>query len=245
VTWKDYQEQAATFFRGLGLAATTDERITGVRGIHDVDVAVRSETAGIKQLWIVECKKWKTRVKKLHVAALAEIIHDIGADRGILLSESGFQAGAIRMAQSSNITLSSISDLEENSEAERVQLKLRELRRRLSVVHDRIDALMIHKVSHEGGAFSASARAVPGADMQKLMTLRGFTGMIEFSLSAAEVGRQPLICYEWDLENVKPVIAKNDSEIVSRVDNILVHLENELAKQEVSVRTSKIEHLQT
>jgi hypothetical protein len=53
---KDYQEQAAAFFRSLGLAASTDERIIGVRGSHNVDVAVRSGTAEIKLLWIVECK---------------------------------------------------------------------------------------------------------------------------------------------------------------------------------------------
>jgi hypothetical protein len=67
-SWKDYQERAGAFFRSLGLAASTDERIIGVRGSRDVDVAVCGGTAGIKQLWIVECKQWERRVNKLHVA---------------------------------------------------------------------------------------------------------------------------------------------------------------------------------
>uniref|UniRef100_UPI00214D0BDC restriction endonuclease n=1 Tax=Klebsiella pneumoniae TaxID=573 RepID=UPI00214D0BDC len=40
-------------------------------------------------IWLVECKHWKNPVSKLHVLALREIVTEIGADRGILLSESG------------------------------------------------------------------------------------------------------------------------------------------------------------
>src|SRR5215469_13423487 len=36
--------------------------------------------------------------QKLHVLALREIVTDFGTDRGILVSESGFQAGAVEAA---------------------------------------------------------------------------------------------------------------------------------------------------
>ena len=49
---------------------------------------------GFEVTWIVECKYWQTPVNKLHVLALREIVTDTGADRGILLSESGFQVDA-------------------------------------------------------------------------------------------------------------------------------------------------------
>jgi hypothetical protein len=124
-SWQDYQRQAAAFFRSLGLEATTDERIPGARGAHAVDVAVRSQArAGIRQLWIVECKFWQRRVGKVHVAALSNIVQDVGADRGIMLSESGFQAGAIRLAAHSNITLTSLADLRENAEQEKMMVEL-------------------------------------------------------------------------------------------------------------------------
>ena len=38
VAWKEYQEEAAEFFRSLGLLATTDQTLRGVRTEHDVDV---------------------------------------------------------------------------------------------------------------------------------------------------------------------------------------------------------------
>lgn len=69
-SWRDYQERAAEFFRELDLEATIDQRITGARGTHAVDVTVRARRAGITQLWIVECKLWQRPISKLHVAAL-------------------------------------------------------------------------------------------------------------------------------------------------------------------------------
>jgi restriction system protein len=112
-SWRDYQEEAAAFFRDLGHEATTDERITGARATHMVDVAVRTKRA-IPQLWVVECKRWQRPVNKEHVAALSEIVKDLGAHSGIMLSESGFQAGAILVARFSNVTLTSLSTLRES-----------------------------------------------------------------------------------------------------------------------------------
>jgi hypothetical protein len=89
--------------------ASVDEHVIGARGEHDVDVVVRAEQAAIWQTWIVECKWWRRKVSKVHVNALADIVQDVGADRGILLSETGFQPGAIRQASYSNITLASLS----------------------------------------------------------------------------------------------------------------------------------------
>ena len=44
---------------------------------------------------------------------LAEIVQDLGADRGFLLSEIGFQSGAILQSTKRNITLTSLHDLRE------------------------------------------------------------------------------------------------------------------------------------
>lgn len=111
--WRDYQDRTAEFFRALGMDANVAERVIGARGQHDVDVAVRTSRAGIQQLWVIECKWWRRSVSKLHVAALASVVQDVGADRGILLSETGFQAGAIKLALLSNITLTSLAELKD------------------------------------------------------------------------------------------------------------------------------------
>lgn len=133
MTWKDYQEEAAEFFRALGLTAETDARVHGVRTTHDIDVLVTSNHAGFEVKWIVECKQWSTRVSKLHVLALREIVSDLGADRGILLSESGFQSGALEAANLTNVQVTSLAEARARSEHDINAMRLRDL-------YDRIEA---------------------------------------------------------------------------------------------------------
>ncbi|MCU1532314.1 MAG: restriction endonuclease [Arthrobacter sp.] len=113
--WNDYQERVAAFFRVLGLEAETNVALSGARGVHDIDVIVRSTHGGMNLLWLVECKLWKRRVSKLHVLGLQKIVEDIGADRGLLLSESGFQSGARSAAMNSNLLLTSLEELRQTT----------------------------------------------------------------------------------------------------------------------------------
>lgn len=125
--WKKYQEEAAAFFRSLGLDASTDEKVQGVRTTHDVDVLVKSHHVGFDITWLVECKYWKTKVSKLHVLALREIVSDVGADRGILLAETGFQSGAIEAATLTNVQVTSLAEVSETASNAIYSMRLREL----------------------------------------------------------------------------------------------------------------------
>lgn len=125
--WREYQEEAAEFFRGLGMTAETDVTLKGVRTSHDIDVVVRTEYAGFAILWIVECKHWQTPVNKLHVLGLREIVSDVGADRGILLAEGGFQSGALEAAHLTNVQLTSLAELRLPAEAQIYAMRVIEL----------------------------------------------------------------------------------------------------------------------
>lgn len=135
--WEKYQENTAEYFRSLGLDARTDVSVKGVRTSHDVDVYVTSHFDGFDVIWIVECKHWQKPVNKLHVLALREIVTDIGADRGILLSESGFQSGAFEAAQMTNVQLASLTELKINSSNTIYSMRLRELLDRVLLCKDR------------------------------------------------------------------------------------------------------------
>ena len=52
IPWKEYQEEAASFFKSLGLDASTDVTVDGVRTTHDIDVLVKSRHAGFEVTWI-------------------------------------------------------------------------------------------------------------------------------------------------------------------------------------------------
>lgn len=135
--WKQYQEEVAQFFRNLGLRAETDITLNGVRTNHDVDVLVESFHKGIAIKWVVECKLWKDAVTKLHVLALREIVDDLGADRGFLLCEAGYQKGAREAAYLSNVQLTSLKDLSETCAQELGMMRVRKLFLRASELGER------------------------------------------------------------------------------------------------------------
>lgn len=213
--WQDYQERAAEFFRDLGMSADTDQSIKGVRGSHRVDVVARLDQAWGTQLWIVECKLWRRRVGKLHVAALADIVTDIGADRGFLLSESGFQSGAIRHARQRNVTLTSLEDLRENASEEIDERALSIARQRMERLRARLikaDELDRTHTPVERGGFW-----VPSEENTRL---RGQLGFAEMSLPSAVLGKWPVL-YGADLVKDEGLFAENLDELARALPDVL------------------------
>ena len=139
-SWQDYQEAAAAVFRNLGCTADVNKTVSGARSTHDVDVYVTFRQFGQECRWIVECKLWAKPVTKETVHALRDRADDLGADRGVIFSESGFQAGARTAAQKTNILLQdSLEDFSETARFHmgRVALVLEEA--------DETDAPPVHK----------------------------------------------------------------------------------------------------
>jgi hypothetical protein len=130
--WKDYQREAAEFFRSLGMSAEVDVTLQGVRTTHAIDVVVRSKHVGFEILWLVECKHWKSPVSKIHVLGLREIVADLGADRGIILCEAGFQAGAIEAANLTNVHASSLATLSLETKSDVSAMRLRDIADRVA-----------------------------------------------------------------------------------------------------------------
>jgi hypothetical protein len=103
--WRDYQEAVAAVFREQGCTARVEARVAGARGEHLIDVYVTFRQHGVECRWVVECKLWKKRVEKEKVLTLKSIVEDVGADRGIIFCENGFQAGARDAIRHTNILL--------------------------------------------------------------------------------------------------------------------------------------------
>ena len=108
--WREYQEAVAEVFRKLGCNAEVNKTVCGARGSHDVDVYVTFEKFGYECRWIIECKLWSTRVDRSAVLTLQSITQNVGADRGLIFSESGFQSGAQTAAQNTNVLLQTSLD---------------------------------------------------------------------------------------------------------------------------------------
>ncbi|MDD0801409.1 MULTISPECIES: restriction endonuclease [Acinetobacter] len=109
--WKKFQGITAQLFRQVGCLAEEEISIKGARAIHAVDVYVTFKNFGFEEKWIIECKNWKTNIPKEKVLALRSIVEDIGAHRGFIVSNKGFQSGAVSYSQNTNIDLITFNDL--------------------------------------------------------------------------------------------------------------------------------------
>ncbi|MPW45211.1 restriction endonuclease [Acinetobacter guerrae] len=135
--WYDFQERIAHHFRGLGVQAVTNKTIKGVRTDHDLDIYVTSKYLGTNIKWIVEAKYWQTKIPKEKVLALRTIVDDIGADKGFIISQVGFQSGSKEAALNSNIELLTFDELVQRSTSEINTIILESFSRRLRLLEQR------------------------------------------------------------------------------------------------------------
>lgn len=137
--WEEYQYQAADLLSELRFSTEVDASLTEANGaVHAIDVAARRTVAGVDLLWIVECKYWNKPVDMGAVRDLRSLVLDLGADRGLLMSESGFQSGAISTAKEKNITLSSLADLREKASDELLAAQVAAVEQRVLNVTQKI-----------------------------------------------------------------------------------------------------------
>ena len=220
--WRDYQEEAAAFFRGLGLDAQADVRIQGVRTHHEIDVMVRLHQVGFDILWLIECKHWQTPVSKLHVLALREIVADVGADRGILLSEAGFQSGAVEAATLTNVQPTSLATLQQTASADIFAMRLRELHDRTQACKQQYwdiskDDRIRRRLRPEVGTIGYSgARAVEYAEELVAKALRGVYPFECEGLGVLAISGQP-------------ETFQTPQEVLAVLEPLIVELEKRLA----------------
>lgn len=113
--WFQFQENICEHFLSIGAEAKTNVTVAGVRTNHDIDILVKTKFLGEDLTWVIEAKKWKHKVNKLQVLGLRTIVDDIGADRGFIISEVGFQSGAIEATSNTNIRLKTFAELQRDT----------------------------------------------------------------------------------------------------------------------------------
>ena len=113
--WYNFQEEICAYFNSIGTDAKTNQTIQGVRTRHDIDVFVKTKFLGEDMIWIIEAKDWQTNIPKEKVLALRTIVDDIGADRGFIISQKGFQSGAYEASQNTNIKLKTFQELKQTT----------------------------------------------------------------------------------------------------------------------------------
>ena len=144
--WRKFQDQVADIFSALGAEVFVEQKVQGARGTHKSDVLVQFFQYGLRVRWIIECKFWESLVPKEKGLALQAIVSDTGVDKGLLISNVGFQSGAVRAARNTNVALYTLEELTDftisdmsKAVLERLELKGVSLRRELLKLTVRLD----------------------------------------------------------------------------------------------------------
>jgi hypothetical protein len=203
--WRDYQERVADLFRRMGMEAVVEETLEGARGKHEIDVVVRTTLGGVPTTWIVECKLWKTAVPKAQVLTLVQIAQDVGADRAFLLSEKGFQAGAIAVVKKTNISLTNINELHAVAADYIAEVSIK----------DSLTA--VKALEHElHGILNIMGLRVPTTpEVDETLTLLGASLEITLAATNALIGHFPIIMLPTHLELSAPEVYTNDMAVVA------------------------------
>lgn len=82
-------------------------------GTYQIDVYITHTSVGADMKILAECKQYKRSVGRDKVEVLESRLRSLGAQKGILLSTSGFQSGAIQFAEKHGIALIQVFDTHE------------------------------------------------------------------------------------------------------------------------------------
>lgn len=78
---------------------------------REIDVLIRHQSGTYNYLTLVECKHWRSRVKREQIDVLHSSMMDLNASKGILFTTRGFQKGARAYARSMGIEIFVLRDL--------------------------------------------------------------------------------------------------------------------------------------
>ncbi len=85
-----------------------DDKINTQVGEFQIDIKVIFEFLGVDFIVLVECKRYNSAIKRETIQILRDKVQEIGAHKGILVSASGFQIGAIEYSKTHGIALARI-----------------------------------------------------------------------------------------------------------------------------------------
>jgi hypothetical protein len=197
VDWRNYQDEVASLFRQFRCEVETDLSIQGVRSKHAVDVWIRFNRFGLHQFWIAECKLWNRRISRDNVLTLKAVVEDVGADRGILIAETGHQYGAHDAAMKTNILLTTLAELREGAWPELLRLALSELRRNAGALKRKaLSSFYAEEEKRKGGGIDANA----------FVRIIGIIAIVDITAEEAQLGTFPVRVLVGNDEDGRPIV---------------------------------------
>jgi hypothetical protein len=226
--WYHFQEMISNHFNSIGTRAETNVTVHGTRTNHDIDILVKIKFLGQNIIWIVEAKKWNHKVNKLHVLALRTIVNDIGADKGFIISEKGFQTGAIEAAKDSNISLTTLQDLIEETKHYVQGEIIKSYEKRLQLLETRYWSHS--KVNRKKYGLRGEIWDIP-------VNFSGHNLLLtaKWAIESAEKNEYPINLETFMVEKQGESIANNFQELINWLNLNLNFIDEKILKAEISM----------
>lgn len=114
VKWKEYEKLATKIYTELQPNASVihDDKIIGKdSGIErQIDTSIRAKVAGHNLLIIVQARSSNQKADINDVDGFANVVKDVRASKGVLISNAGFTKGASDLARNLGVDLCSLHD---------------------------------------------------------------------------------------------------------------------------------------
>jgi len=103
--WNELQNEVGRLLAECGFAVEIEKKIETVRGAVELDVFAQEDVKGRKYSIVCECKHWKARIPQNVIHGFRTVVSDMGANVGYIVSIVGFQEGAFKASEMTNIEL--------------------------------------------------------------------------------------------------------------------------------------------
>ncbi|MFD0751274.1 restriction endonuclease [Mucilaginibacter calamicampi] len=110
ITPLEFEQLVANYLIELGkdlpdFKVTHNEKLSSEDGTYQIDVYATFKAIGVEIKVIIECKRYKSSVKREKVQVLHDKTRALGAHKAIMFSTADYQEGAIRYAVAHGIAL--------------------------------------------------------------------------------------------------------------------------------------------
>jgi hypothetical protein len=115
--WKRFEKIIHAMHQQLAPAeaiVTPDDKVMGCESqvLRQLDVTIRANVASYSLFIVIECRDESRPIDVNGIGEFATKLHDVKANKGILISTSGFTEGAVTMARARGITTRTYVDTE-------------------------------------------------------------------------------------------------------------------------------------
>lgn len=112
--WRDLQNKVCMLLQHSGFIAETEKKFTTPRGEVELDVFAIDPNSIDKISYVIECKNWTNPINQSVIHSFMTVMNETGCNIGYIISKNGFQSGAVRYVDFTNIKLFTFEELQDH-----------------------------------------------------------------------------------------------------------------------------------